>query len=492
MPKYRIFPSIGIARLGEDSDFFVGPEIPGRGPVEVASGTAVTRFKSADKKKIRKQGARFHLFESEDGINWVAANLPSTAAIEWSVTLENTKSAVKRPGEPPIRAVRPQLDPAAAGMHIKGGTKSISGIGTTGPILTGTFKTTAGGGSFEAQVELGSLRTDTQGRLIVLGGNGKSGAPDNTPIGGSFYNNPNWYDDVSDGPITASIKLTADSPPIAAEGGAWVIVAPPDFAPGISGIVTLYDVIRQVGIDHLGLPQPAPTPSFDLDILPLIRRTQRYRWVQDEATWQDPAFDSPKLRSKSPADKPDRAAVAALILQAENLLDGHINPLGPKFEIRDAQKKNLTAWVAGNFDDTTASPGATPTADGLTRAVLEGAVGQGFCPGIEAGIIVLDTTLYAAPFDFRIDHASALPGDLTALMAQPWQADFLKCHTSWWPSQRPDTAFQDPENFDPWIRGAKAHALLVARFQRLGFIVQSGASEVFLEAERDLGLPGQP
>jgi hypothetical protein len=26
---YRIFPSIGVARLGADSDFFVGPEMLG-------------------------------------------------------------------------------------------------------------------------------------------------------------------------------------------------------------------------------------------------------------------------------------------------------------------------------------------------------------------------------------------------------------------------------------------------------------------------------
>jgi hypothetical protein len=33
--RYRIFPAIGIARLGEDDNFFLGPERPGAGPGEL-------------------------------------------------------------------------------------------------------------------------------------------------------------------------------------------------------------------------------------------------------------------------------------------------------------------------------------------------------------------------------------------------------------------------------------------------------------------------
>ncbi len=32
MIRYRIFPAIGIARLGEDDHFFLGPERPSAGP----------------------------------------------------------------------------------------------------------------------------------------------------------------------------------------------------------------------------------------------------------------------------------------------------------------------------------------------------------------------------------------------------------------------------------------------------------------------------
>lgn len=104
MLRYKIFPAIGVARVGEDNDFFIGPEVPGVGPVELANGAVVKRFKSAERTRIRKQGARFHLFESEDGMNWKPANLPAGAVVEWTVTLENKKAAIQRPASP--RSVR--------------------------------------------------------------------------------------------------------------------------------------------------------------------------------------------------------------------------------------------------------------------------------------------------------------------------------------------------------------------------------------------------
>lgn len=248
--------------------------------------------------------------------------------------------------------------------------------------------------------------------------------------------------------------------------------------------MTLYDVLRQAGIDELGLPAPG-TPSFDLDIAPILTRVRRLRWVHDDARWSDPRLDSPKLRSRDPADQPLRSGVRNLVLQVESVFEGHIDPAGLPFQVRTFQKKLLDDWVAGTFDDTPASPAESLSAEGLSRASLEGAAGQGFCPGIEAGIIVLDKTLYSTPFDFRINHTLVSAGDLTALMAQPWQADFLKCHTEWWPTQRPDLAPQADGTFKDWVRGADGHKLLVERSGRLGFVVQQGTDEVFLEVERD-------
>jgi L-Lysine epsilon oxidase N-terminal/L-lysine epsilon oxidase C-terminal domain len=478
--QYRIFPSIGVARLGEDDNFFLGPERPGAGPGELqldGTVTPVVQYKDATRTKIRKQGARFHIFESNDGVNWSPANLPATATVTWTVTLENKKSAVTRPNRPPSSAIRPQVPAGNEPLVIKGGTKQVTGPDVVSTLFKGPYATTASNGTpYNVDVELGRLRTDGQGRLIVLGGKGFTSAPAGEPLGFSFYKNPKWHDDVADGPVTAEIQLSSTAAPIQAEGGAWVIVGPPDYAPAIDCAVTLYDVLRQLGIDEFGLPEP-DIPSFDLDIAPILTRVRRLRWVHDDATWSDARLNSPKLRSRAPADQPLRIGVRNLVLMVERAFEG--------FALRAFQKELLNDWTIGNFDDTPATLGASLSAEGLTRASLEGTAGQGFFPGIEAGIIVLDKELYTNPFDYRINHATVEAGDLTALMAQPWQADFLKCAWEWWPTQRPDLAPQADGTNEEWIRGVTTHKLLVERHGRLGFIVQQGASEVFLEVERD-------
>src|SRR5215213_7126127 len=486
--RYRIFPSIGIARLGEDEDFFLGPERPGDSPGELqADGTVipVTRFKDATRTRIRKQGARFHIFESQDGINWSPANLPATATVTWTVTLENKTAAITRSDAPPTAPMRPHVPAGNQSMVIKGGLKEITGPNATSSHVTGQYATTApSGAAFQVDVDLGVLRTDGQGRLIVLGGKGQSRAPAGVPIGPSFYRNPKWHDDVSDGPVTATIKLSPAEAPIQAEEGAWVIVAPPDYAPGIDCVVTLYDVIRQLGISDSGLAAPG-IPSFDLDINPLLTRVHRLRFVHEDATWSDARFNNPNLGSRAATHQQLRTQVRDLVLTTESVFEGHISNTGPPFLLRSFQKKFLDDWAAGNFDDTPASTAGNLTAAGLTRASLESAAGQGFCPGIEAGIIVLDKTLYSTPFDFRFSHTSIKAGDITALMAQPWQSDFLECNTEWWPTQRPDIAPQAGGGVENWVRGAFGHELLVERHPRLGFIVQQGAQEVFVEVERD-------
>jgi len=492
MTQYRIFPPIGIARLGEDAAFFLGPEVPGQGSHDLlpdGSTTPLSRYKDASARRIRKQGARFHLFESADGVSWVPADLPDSAVVTWTVTLVNKKSAVTRPAVPPAVPTRPTVPAGNQGLVINGGTAQVSGSKATSSPMVGTFRTTAANGTpFQVDVELGRLRTDGAGRLIVLGGAGLSSAPPNTPLGGSFYRNPRWHDDIADGPVSAEIRLSEDAEPVSVPGGAWVLVAPPDYAPGIDCVISMYDVLRQVGIDSFGLPAPG-RPSFDRDIDPLIRRVRRLRWVHEDAAWSDPRLGNPQLRDPAPAQRPLRLGVRNTILHTEGVFHGH-DAGGPPFRLRGFQRAMLDRWVDGDFDNSPVPPPTAISAEGLTRAALEAAAGQGFFPGIEAGIIFLDPTLYSTPFDFRINHATVAAGDLTALMAQPWQADFLKCNTEWWPTQRPDLAPQADGSVRDWVRGAASHALLVQRSARLGLVVQQGASEVFVELERDPTLPG--
>jgi hypothetical protein len=494
--RYRIFPPIGIARLGEDDDFILGAERPGAGPGELqpnGSTLPVRRFKDASRQKIRKQGARFHLFQSEDGANWRPAELPAGSTVTWSVTLVNKKSAVNRNSAPPTQPTRPTLAAGSASMIINGGRQQISGNGAVSAPLVGTFATTAPNGTpYATNVELGRLRTDGAGRLIVLGGKGFSSAPPGVALpapGGNFYRNPKWHDDVADGPVNAEIRLPG-APPIQAEAGAWVMVGPPDYAPGIESPITLYDVVREVGIDKLGLTSPA-RPSFDTDIATILARVRRLQFVHEDATWSDLRLVDPQLRNAAPAARPLREKVLSeLVLRMQAVFRGHILSAGPPYRLRKFQRKFLDDWAQGNFDGAAVPVDTAISAEGLTRAALETASGQGFCPGIEAGILLLDHTIYTAPFDFRLDHAQLQAGDLTALMAQPWQADFHECNTQWWPTQRPDIAPQSGGGFEDWNRGANSHELLVKHSGRLGFIVQQGNTEVFLEAERDPTLPG--
>jgi hypothetical protein len=80
-------------------------------------------------------------------------------------------------------------------------------------------------------------------------------------------------------------------------------------------------------------------------------------------------------------------------------------------------------------------------------------------------------------------------------MAVPWQADFLKCHSMWWPAQRPDDVFIRPSDMQPtgnWIDGISDHEDLAANFWRLGFVAaqrQTDGTVIYLETERDPEMP---
>ena len=162
------------------------------------------------------------------------------------------------------------------------------------------------------------------------------------------------------------------------------------------------------------------------------------------------------------------------------------------FNLTKTQIFCLDRWVAGNFQSDWVGlpqPGTALTAEGMTRAALESTVGQGFFPGIEAGIITTDATIYNRPFDFRLDHGQVRPGDLTALMALPWQADFLDCQGGWWPAQRPDDVRVSAASTNrlPWHRGATSYQGMVDNFGKLGFITaqtDAAGKVVFAEDQR--------
>ncbi len=76
-------------------------------------------------------------------------------------------------------------------MLIDGGARSVVGTNQTSTAFFRNLQyDRIGWHSIYVNVELGQLRTDTQGRLIVLGGNGISGEPSGVSIRPDFYRNP--------------------------------------------------------------------------------------------------------------------------------------------------------------------------------------------------------------------------------------------------------------------------------------------------------------
>jgi hypothetical protein len=486
--KCRIFPGIGIARLGNSPDeLFIGPEIPD-GVASPSGGT----FKDAAG-RVKRQAARFRIYGYDEADQLVAELTSTDAAIEWQVTLANTKAAFHQfggvlaeqkakaaGGELPLRnadlADSDAAPHARDALRITPRPRTISGASQDGARYRfddGRF--------LDQPVPLGELRTDDQGRLLVLGGAGRSGSVrPNNPIT-HYANNDGWYDDTSDGPVTATVTLP-DGTQLVADP-AWVICAPPDFAPSVGNIVRLLDVMDQVAIEAGWLPRPSV--SFVRDVLPILQRATDYVWVNAEAlrghgkgmgNFLEPALLA-RLADSSEATRPLRQAVFARIrkptgasaaeavnrfmpaLSGDNgdATDGDITTwltlTGVQFDV-------LQRWAAGDFHSDLASRkpppddfAAIPLAEqprALDRAALEHCVGGAFFPGIEMTYISRDRELYAGLYRLRPTLA---PGDITRYMALPWQADFYECRDHWWPAQRPDDVLTQ-EAFDDLVAQA--------------------------------------
>jgi hypothetical protein len=300
----KIFPPIGIARVGDsEDDFFFGPEFS-----PAAAERPKTHRYRDERGRVKRQAARFRLygFDAEDQV--VCELTARNAEIEWQAHLANKKAAWFEFDGASNAALQFSFDAEADDhkwrnsnigaivrneelqrfesddrdrrtLEIDGRSRSITGVnrmpapGREGDDLRfkGLFKGPArSNDSTQArpapsetvyeghEVYLGELRTDEDGRLVVLGGHGVS-----EPVGPhgpakgneghdywitNYANNDHWHDDTSDGPVSARIRVGGRE--IEVRGGAWVVVAPPDYAPDITNLVTLYDVMEEVRPRH--------------------------------------------------------------------------------------------------------------------------------------------------------------------------------------------------------------------------------------------------
>jgi hypothetical protein len=158
-------------------DFFIGPEAPGVPSVlNKPDGSSAQPGKYKDQQhQIKRQGARFRIYEyTEDAAGMVTKVREITGAeaqIEWEVHLANRKAAAPNfHGTGRRNAGKPESD-----LIIDPGPQRISGANQAMKKLLGRFMQTM-------DVQLGDLLTDAAGRLIVLGGHGKSQSPTDSPL----------------------------------------------------------------------------------------------------------------------------------------------------------------------------------------------------------------------------------------------------------------------------------------------------------------------
>lgn len=480
-----IYPAIGVARVGSSDEYFYGPEVID--PLPLPPGSYRDKHK-----KLKRQAARFRIYgcNARGQIVRELTGEDSDAEIEWTVELANQKAAwfgfqlaldIPEANYAPPTTLR---NPGVA-------DRSRLAITPEAQTLRGANASARFDGRFmDIDVALGEAMTDDTKRLTLLGGKGISQSYDGAAAI-TFANNEGWYDDVSDGPVTAKVVLNGEQIQVVP---AWIVVAPPNYGPQRKSVRTMWDLMRDVAIKGNMLAAPK-RPSFTREILPIFERMEGLQWVNAGFAggfgW-DGAFDLTsaqalkRLSSTSPVYREQRRVIYN---NFRNFQTDSYSPVPWPWLYGDAmnvppadtprqnavlsecQMAMLKFWSEGNFEDDydpdrkpPRSIDEVPLADQgemLTQAALEFCLADAFHPGCEMTWPVRSTTMYMAPFRFL--HApegwieplqsevlttdsvtipngplyGQLPGGITRWMAVPWQTDTSSCRSGYTPSYDP-------------------------------------------------------
>ena len=502
--ELKISPSIGVARLGNSKkQFCLSPDEIGGLPYEAdASGNKLGPIKNFkdDESQVRRQGQLFKILDA-DG-DEVTSRSPNVASMEWTVHLANKKATWYQYSElegnllygkqnsyknrnVAFRNASKITESERQTLIIDPGPRSVSGSNQSigfdqGSVPSGypaqyPPSTVSSGTPIET---LGDLKTDDEGRLIVLGGYGNAGG--NEPLT-SYGGSDTWHDDTADGPVYCTISFKDGSAPVTIN--AWVIIGCPDFAPEIVNISTLSDSMYDVGVRYFNLvpsmfQNGAFTESykvnFQRDILPIMKRFAGYQWVANVQSmmaftanlidFSDPSesnranrenyfsyFRRPNDKSDSSLDQPQSELFkingddSFPMMPLNSGSNSVSNETIVKFlALNDTQYFMLKQWANGVFEN---SPSYEPLPiSDLDQASVGNCVGLPMCPGIEVTWSVQNPEIYSAPYiisDQRglggynetgltpsrdeCEGGGCEPGDLTKRMACPWQADFFQC-----------------------------------------------------------------
>lgn len=479
--RVAIHPGIGVARVGnselkdgswirgEDdyADMYIGPETDTPPPMPLEK----IRDESG---RIKRQAARFRLYGFNAKGDVVKEILPGNGVnVTWKVTLANRKAqwftadhawdtAFFASEEHKPSGVRNPKVADRASLAITPEPMTITGKSQRSAPMTGKFLT--------EEVSLGELRTDGEGRLLVLGGKGLADSPyPNNPVldgnEGYFNNAVGWYDDIADGPVHAEVTINgktydADS--------AWVFSAPPNYAPDIIGFRTLYELLEEVHIEAGMLPMPKQV-SFVEHILPCLQRLSNLSWVNKgfhELFGPGKEYDftdqnlidklkTPKTSGLDPHKEKRQEIFSKFHSPYEDKCDPHQWPLlyGDSFgEIEDDATQHLLnvnnpqdvfslsyiryswlkKWADGDFVTGSPSPihasfDDVPINDQpamLDKAALHFCLADAFHPGCELTWPVRQASIYRGPF--RIREANA---DEIDVPEQHEQFEYMAAHT---------------------------------------------------------------
>jgi hypothetical protein len=523
-----IYPPIGIARIGNAAGFndytlaseVIGGLLDARGGFQTPAG------------EIKRQGVRFRIYARLKSGATVELVHGDGTEIEWRVEVANLKAgwyqfnqAMDLPAEFVRPATRRNPDHARRReLNISPAIRRIGGRNISGPehgFDDGQF--------LDRFVTLGELRTDEAGRLLFLGGYGRS-APFYTgmrPV--TFANNDRWHDDVCDGPVRA--RVTVGSTVFEADPG-YVVVAPPNYAPGITGLVTMDDTVRETFMAAGWLPRPTTT-SFAHDVWPIFDRLSGMQWVNHGflvahgvgspldaraasviARLADASDDNRAWRQRvfalfRPPGSPGQASQRQIPYIYGDLFGETDDDDLTFFSVTPTMHAHLDRWAAGAFDADWQGMSESPDFAALApdaqithlmRAGLSECLGGPFHPGIELSWPMRRPELWALHKSpggsdrllYRLNLVAegkpvhqdfgpqltrdvclgpggpveaAGPGALTRWLGVPWQTDEASCNSS--ADYSPSTYLSFPSF---WGARVPEQVLSSAAFARAGAI----------------------